>query len=78
MLEILFPHSFAIVIAAFAISIIAGVIKGAVGFAMPLVMVSGLSSIMDPKLALSALIVPIVVANVWQTFRQGITPALDP
>lgn len=60
---------------ALGITVMAGVIKGAVGFAMPLVMVSGLSSIIDPKLALAAIILPIVMSNGWQTFRQGVGPA---
>ena len=67
----------AIVVAAFAIAVIAGVIKGAVGFAMPLVMVSGFSSIMDPKVGLAILIVPVVISNVMQTFRNGVAPAWD-
>ncbi len=62
---------------ALGITLMAGIIKGAVGFAMPLVMVSGLSSIMDPKLALAALIFPVVVSNGWQTFRQGVGPAWE-
>lgn len=58
-----------------AIALAAGVVKGAIGFAMPLIMVSGLSSIMDPKLALAALILPVVLSNVMQTFRTGIAEA---
>lgn len=77
MLDIVFPHPMAIVVAAFAIAVIAGVIKGAVGFAMPLVMVSGFSSIMDPKVGLAILIVPVVISNVMQTFRNGVAPAWD-
>lgn len=64
-----------LIVAAFGITLLAGIIKGAVGFAMPLVMVSGLSSIMDPKLALAAIIFPIVVSNALQTFRTGLAPA---
>lgn len=63
--------------AALGITVMAGIIKGAVGFAMPLVMISGLSSVMDPKLALAALIFPVLVSNGWQTFRQGISPAWE-
>ena len=62
---------------AFGITLMAGIIKGAVGFAMPLVMVSGLSSIMDPKLALAGIILPIVVSNGLQTFRKGVAPAVQ-
>ncbi|MGR3469003.1 MAG: sulfite exporter TauE/SafE family protein [Shimia sp.] len=59
------------------VALLAGVIKGAVGFAMPLILISGLSSIMEPTLALAALIIPIVVSNLWQVFRTGRRPALE-
>ena len=62
---------------AVGITVLAGVIKGAIGFAMPLVMVSGISSLMDPKLALAAIIVPIVVSNGLQTFRAGWNAAVE-
>lgn len=62
---------------ALCVTLLAGVVKGAVGFAMPLIMVSGLSSIMDPKLALAALIIPVVVSNLWQSLRTGTIAAWD-
>ncbi|HKK35961.1 MAG TPA: sulfite exporter TauE/SafE family protein [Paracoccaceae bacterium] len=49
----------------------AGFVKGAVGFALPLIALSGLGSVYPPTLAVAALIGPTVVTNVWQTFRQG-------
>ncbi len=62
---------------ALGITLAAGIVKGAVGFAMPLIMISGISSIMDPKLALAGIIVPIVVSNLWQTLRAGLGPAWE-
>lgn len=62
---------------ALGVALLAGLIKGAVGFALPLVMISGLSSFLDPRLALAGLIVPVVATNGIQTFRAGIAPALD-
>lgn len=62
---------------AVAITLVAGFVKGAIGFAMPLIMVSGLSSIMEPQLALATLILPIVLSNVMQTFRTGLGPAIQ-
>ena len=62
---------------AFGVALLAGVIKGAVGFALPLVMVSGLSSIMDPKFALAGMLVSVVASNTLQTFREGVSPAVD-
>ncbi len=62
-------------ILALLITLLAGFIKGAVGFAMPLIMVSGLSSILPPHLAVAGVILPIVVSNLTQTFRAGAGPA---
>jgi len=62
---------------AIAITIVAGVIKGAIGFAMPLIMVSALSSFVDPKIAIAAIILPIVASNGLQTLRHGIGPAIE-
>lgn len=59
-----------------AIGLFAGIVKGAIGFALPLIMVSGLSSIMEPQLALAGLIIPVVVTNFWQVFRKGIAPVV--
>ena len=56
---------------ALLIAFLAGFVKGAVGFAMPLVMISGLSVIMDPRLALAGLVVPTVASNLLQVARAG-------
>jgi len=61
---------------ALAVTVLAGFVKGAVGFAMPMIMISAMGSFMPPELALAALIVPTVVANVWQGLRGGPGPAL--
>ncbi|MEO0773264.1 MAG: sulfite exporter TauE/SafE family protein [Pseudomonadota bacterium] len=63
--------------ATLAVAILSGVIKGSVGFGMPLVMLSGLSTFLDPKLALAGLIAPIVMSNGLQAFRTGIAPAIE-
>ncbi|MEO1795972.1 MAG: sulfite exporter TauE/SafE family protein [Pseudomonadota bacterium] len=65
-----------IFLASLFITFLAGIIKGAVGFAMPLVMVSGLSSIMAPQLAIGAMILPVVASNALQTFRHGVAPVI--
>ncbi|MCZ4272392.1 sulfite exporter TauE/SafE family protein [Maritalea porphyrae] len=74
--DILFELGPITVAIALGITIVAGVVKGAIGFAMPLIIVSVLSSFIDPKLAIAAIILPIVASNILQTFRQGIAPAL--
>ncbi|WP_065328667.1 sulfite exporter TauE/SafE family protein [Tritonibacter mobilis] len=56
---------------AFVVALVAGTIKGLVGFAMPMIMVSGLNSIMAPDLALAGLILPTLVTNGFQALKQG-------
>ncbi|MEQ3624641.1 MAG: sulfite exporter TauE/SafE family protein [Celeribacter sp.] len=58
-------------IIALAIGLLAGFVKGAVGFAMPMILISGLGSILSAELALAALILPALVTNVMQALRQG-------
>ena len=53
------------------ITLFAGVVKGAVGFAMPMIMISGISSILPAETALAMLILPTVMTNVTQALRQG-------
>ena len=61
---------------AFSVALCAGLVKGMVGFAMPLVMIAGLSTMMPPDLALAGLILPTLAANLWQALRQGAVAAL--
>lgn len=58
------------------IAILAGFVKGVVGFAMPLVFISGLTIFMPPELALAGLILPTLVTNAHQALRQGIPAAV--
>ena len=62
--------------AAFGIALLAGTVKGLVGFAMPMILVSGLSMFMPPEMALAGLILPTVVANGMQALRQGLGAAV--
>jgi uncharacterized protein len=56
---------------AMANALFAGFVKGTVGFAMPMIMISAFSSFLSPELALSGLILPTLVTNLGQAFRQG-------
>lgn len=60
---------------AIAITLLAGFVKGAVGFAMPMIMISGLGSFLSPELALAALIIPTVLSNLMQVMRGGLAEA---
>tara|TARA_R110002049_G_scaffold117332_3_gene270735 strand:+ start:123383 stop:124147 length:765 start_codon:yes stop_codon:yes gene_type:complete len=62
--------------AALAIAVCAGFVKGVVGFALPLVLISGLTTFMAPEVALAGLILPTLVANAFQALRQGPEAAL--
>ncbi|RMH40714.1 MAG: sulfite exporter TauE/SafE family protein [Alphaproteobacteria bacterium] len=54
----------------------AGFVKGAVGFGMPMLMISSLASFLPPETALGALILPTLVTNAAQALRQGPASAL--
>jgi uncharacterized membrane protein YfcA len=58
-------------VAAFGVTLVAGFVKGAVGFAMPLVMISGLTLFLDPLVAIAGIILPIVMSNLLQSMRYG-------
>lgn len=62
---------------ALTIALLAGVMKGSIGFGLPLVMISGLSSFLDPKLALAGILVSVLATNGWQVTRQGYAAARD-
>ena len=53
-----------LLIAASAVAVVAGFVKGATGFAMPMIMISGLGSFLAPEVALAALAMPTLVSNV--------------
>lgn len=56
---------------AFAIALVAGTVKGMVGFAMPMILIAGLSLFLTPEQALAGLLLPTVVSNAMQAFRHG-------
>lgn len=58
------------------VAVLAGVIKGMVGFGMPMVLISGLGSFLSPEFALAGLILPTLATNGMQALRRGVRPAL--
>ena len=58
-------------VAALVIGFVGGVVKGIVGFALPIIVVSGLSLFFPPHLAIAGLVVPSILTNTWQALRQG-------
>ncbi len=63
--------------AALAVTLFAGFVKGAVGFAMPMILVSAFAVFLPQDLALAGLILPTLVTNLSQAFRQGVAPARE-
>lgn len=59
-----------------AVALFAGLVKGAVGFGMPMIMISSLTLVFAPDLALALLIVPTLISNGVQSFRQGTDAAI--
>jgi uncharacterized membrane protein YfcA len=62
--------------AAVAVLFAGGLAKGAVGFALPLIVVSGLATFLPPQLAVVVVVLPAFVTNVWQSLFGGWRMAL--
>ncbi|WP_316014750.1 sulfite exporter TauE/SafE family protein [Roseobacter sp. HKCCA0434] len=60
-----------LLILAALIMFVAGFVKGAVGFALPMVAVSGIGSLVPGAVAVAALMLPALLTNVWQALRDG-------
>lgn len=54
------------------VTLTGGFVKGAVGFAMPLIMVSGMGVFIDPQIVVGCIVIPVVVTNVLQVWRAGL------
>ncbi len=66
-----------LLLAAVGLTFLAGFVKGVTGFALPMIMISGMASFLAPEVALAGLILPALFANYWQAGRQGLGPALS-
>ncbi len=64
--------SVVMLLASVLVVLLAGFVKGAVGFAMPMILISGIGSFMPAEIAIAALILPTVMTNLLQAFRQGL------
>lgn len=62
---------------AFGVLFVAGLIKGMVGFAMPMISIAGLSMVLPPDWALAGLIMPTLVTNGMQALGQGTRAAVN-
>lgn len=69
-------HGAARLAAAMAVLFVAGFAKGLVGFALPLIAVSGMGAFLPAQTAVALMILSALVSNVWQTLRTGWGPAV--
>jgi len=70
-----FELSLLVFAATAGIAFFAGLVKGITGFALPMIMISGIGSLLPPEIALAGLILPTLIANAWQAMRQGLAAA---
>ena len=71
-MDALFPFlTPATALLAFGVAILAGMVKGMVGFAMPMILISGLGTFLPPEIALGGLLLPTLVTNGMQALRHG-------
>ena len=75
MIDTVFTLPLPVFLLAAGITLVAGLVKGMVGFAMPMLIISGLSSFLSAEMALGMLIVPTLVSNGVQALRQGAAAA---
>lgn len=55
----------------FCAFLVAGTVKGVIGAGLPMVAVPTIAMVLEPALAVSILIIPVVVSNIWQGFQGG-------
>lgn len=67
----------AVFVFACCVTMLGGFVKGAVGFAQPLIMISGMGILIAPDLVVAGIVIPIVIANVVQVVRSGLGPARE-
>ena len=77
MQEILNLYSLNLLIMIVIIAVFSGMVKGIVGFAMPMIFITGMTIFISPDFALGILILPTLVANGWQAGRRGFRAAWD-
>lgn len=61
---------------AFMVLLFGGFVKGAVGFALPMITISGVGSLMSAEAAIAAIILPSLTTNIRQSFRNGPAEAI--
>ncbi|MEM9725547.1 MAG: sulfite exporter TauE/SafE family protein [Pseudomonadota bacterium] len=65
-----------VLVAAAAVFVLGGYVKGAIGFALPLIAVSGSATLVDAQTAVGMIVLPVLLSNLVQAFRQGVAALL--
>lgn len=77
MTEIFATYGWLVMSAVFAVTFFGGFTKGAVGFALPMIMISGIGSLISAEIAIAGLILPAFVTNIQQSLRNGFASATE-
>lgn len=56
---------------ALAAFLLAGTVKGAIGIGLPTTVITILTQVMDPRMAVALGIMPMLCSNLWQLYREG-------
>lgn len=59
-----------------SVYLLGGYVKGAVGFALPMISVAGGATVLDAQTAVATMILPVILTNILQAFREGVGPLL--
>lgn len=65
----------ALLLMAAGVMLVGGFVKGAVGFALPVIGVAGIGSFMPAHETVGIMVLPTFASNLWQALRQGLGPA---
>lgn len=60
-----------ILVIATVVLLIGGTVKGFLGIGLPAVAVSSLTLLIDPRTAISLILLPMLLSNIWQMMRGG-------
>jgi len=73
-LDLMLPLS--ILLAALFIYLVAGIVKGMLGIGFPTAAVSLMAQVTDARTAITLVIMPMLVTNIWQVYRSLICQSI--
>lgn len=53
------------------VCLLAGTVKGGIGIGLPTTIIALLSLVVDPRVAVAMGLAPMILSNLWQTWREG-------